>query len=52
MLTHGDAHAAIAARFGISIQASRMFKQRHKAEIEARAAELWGEVHDKVGLGE
>ena len=25
-----------------------MFKQRHKGEIEARAAELWGEVHDKV----
>jgi hypothetical protein len=44
----GDTHAAIAVRFGISIQASKQFKQTHLPEIEARAEELFGEVNDRT----
>src|SRR4249919_1834148 len=44
----GDTHAAIAVRFGITPQASKQFKQRHLPEIEARAKELKGEVHDET----
>ena len=44
----GVPHAAIAAQYKISVQASRQFKQRRSREIETREQELFGVLQDRI----
>jgi hypothetical protein len=44
----GRSHFEIAARFGISVQASRQFKVANKAEVEERARYLNGQVAEEI----
>jgi hypothetical protein len=44
----GRSHIEIAARFGITVQASKQFKQRNKAEIEEEARHLNGQAAEEM----